>query len=197
MLYKVVLTFESVDEILKCDYSNASYYNLIYPCISYGILAWGRVYKTHIRKFKRNKTILLDKYCFFTIFGSETEKAKPFLNLLGLLTVNNIYRLQVLKCLPSWHKGLLPKVLDNMFQYASNMHNYNTSITKHKHTTKHYLYKPSVRKNVGKQLLSFMATDIWKDLSTSLKKTHAKCVCISEANYTLSTIRTTNQVIFS
>jgi len=25
MLYKVVLTFESVDEILKCDYLNESY----------------------------------------------------------------------------------------------------------------------------------------------------------------------------
>ena len=25
MLYKVVITFESVDEILKCDYSNESY----------------------------------------------------------------------------------------------------------------------------------------------------------------------------
>ena len=25
MLYKVVLTFESVDEILKCDYPNESY----------------------------------------------------------------------------------------------------------------------------------------------------------------------------
>ena len=25
MLYKVVLTFESADEILKCDYSNESY----------------------------------------------------------------------------------------------------------------------------------------------------------------------------
>ena len=25
MLYKVVLTFESVDEILKCDHSNGSY----------------------------------------------------------------------------------------------------------------------------------------------------------------------------
>ena len=25
MLHKVVLTFESVDEILKCDYSNESY----------------------------------------------------------------------------------------------------------------------------------------------------------------------------
>ena len=27
MLYKVVLTFESVDEILRCDHSNESYSN--------------------------------------------------------------------------------------------------------------------------------------------------------------------------
>ena len=35
MLYKVVLTFESVDEILKCDHSNGSY--LV-------VLSYGTVY---------------------------------------------------------------------------------------------------------------------------------------------------------
>ena len=29
MLYKVVLTFESVDEILKCDHSNESYWVIL------------------------------------------------------------------------------------------------------------------------------------------------------------------------
>ena len=29
MLYKVVLTFDSVDEILKCDYSNESYWAVL------------------------------------------------------------------------------------------------------------------------------------------------------------------------
>ena len=29
MLYKVVLTFESVDEILKCDHSNESYWEVL------------------------------------------------------------------------------------------------------------------------------------------------------------------------
>ena len=38
---------------------------------------------------------------FAKTFGGETEKAKPLLNLLGLLTVNNIYRLQVLKLIQS------------------------------------------------------------------------------------------------
>jgi len=30
MLYKVVLTFESVDKIVKCDHSNESYWALLY-----------------------------------------------------------------------------------------------------------------------------------------------------------------------
>ena len=63
---------------------------------------------------------------FAKSFGSDPEKAKPLLNLLGLLTVNNIYRLQVLKLLHAWHKDLLPEAIDNMFQYASNIHGYNT-----------------------------------------------------------------------
>ena len=37
MLYKVVLTFESVDEILKCDHSNESYW---------AVLSCGAVYNT-------------------------------------------------------------------------------------------------------------------------------------------------------
>ena len=34
MLYKVVLTFESVDEILKCDHSNESFWV---------VLSWGTI----------------------------------------------------------------------------------------------------------------------------------------------------------
>ena len=35
MLYKVVLTFESVDAILKCDHSNESYYAVLSCVIAY------------------------------------------------------------------------------------------------------------------------------------------------------------------
>ena len=35
MLYKVVLTFESVDEILKCDHSNESYWAVLFCGIVY------------------------------------------------------------------------------------------------------------------------------------------------------------------
>ena len=35
MLYKVVLTFESVDEILKCNHSNESYWAVLFCCTVY------------------------------------------------------------------------------------------------------------------------------------------------------------------
>ena len=46
MLYKVVLTFESVDEILKCDHSNESYVAVlfcgtVYYAIEGGSYVWG------------------------------------------------------------------------------------------------------------------------------------------------------------
>ena len=57
------------------------YYNLIYPYISYSILAWGSVYNTHIKKIqvKQNHTVRL--IFFARTFDRETESAKPLLNL--------------------------------------------------------------------------------------------------------------------
>ena len=97
-------------------------------------------------------------------FGKETESAKPLLNLLDILTVANIYRLEILKFAHSWHNGLLPRVFDDIFKYARNMHGYNT-----RYTAKQNFYKYRVNTNVGKQSVTFMAIDIWKDLPSSLK----------------------------
>ena len=41
MLYKVVLTFESVDEILWCDHSNESYWAVLYCCTVYNAVQGG------------------------------------------------------------------------------------------------------------------------------------------------------------
>ena len=37
MLYKVVLTFNSVDEILKCDHSIESYLVIYFPVVLYAV----------------------------------------------------------------------------------------------------------------------------------------------------------------
>ena len=93
----------------------------------------------------------------------------------------NIYCLQGSKFVHSRHKGCLREVFDIMFQYASNIHCYNT-----RYTAKKNLYKMSVRTNVGKQSISFIATDIWKDLPTHLKNSSLSALPKKFIHYLLS-----------
>ena len=93
---------------------------------------------------------------FATTYGEHTEKALPLLNLLDVLTVHNCYRFQILKFTYLWHKGLLPKLFSNYFQYASSVHKYNT-----RYASKQNLYVKKVRTNTGKQTVGYAACIIW------------------------------------
>ena len=62
---------------------------------------------------------------FVRTFRREMESAKPLLNLLDLLKVDNIYCLEVMKFSHSWHNGLLAEVFGNTFQYARDSQKYN------------------------------------------------------------------------
>ena len=71
-------------------------------------------------------------------------------------------------------KACLREVFDNLFQYASNIHCYNT-----RYTTKKYLYKMSVRTNVARQTINlFYSYRHLEGPSNSFKK--LKFVCISK-----------------
>ena len=64
-------------------------YNLIYPYLSYAIIAWGSAYKTHLKTLQSKQNTVLRLMLFTTTSGPYTESVLPFLNLLGVLTVNN------------------------------------------------------------------------------------------------------------
>ena len=55
MLYKVVLTFESVDEILKCDHSNESYCAVLSCGTVYYAVQGGSKMKTNFHLRFRKK----------------------------------------------------------------------------------------------------------------------------------------------
>ena len=101
---------------------------------------------------------------FATTSGPYIESALPFLNLLDVLTVNNVYRLHALKFTRLWHKGPLPSLFDNLSQYASYRHTHNT-----RYASKQNLCKPRPRTNTGKQMFSYQAIDLWRDIPYSLK----------------------------
>ena len=101
---------------------------------------------------------------FAILFGENTESAGPLLNLLELLSVENIYKLQVLKFSHKWHKKQLPSIFEQHFRYASDVHKYNT-----RYASKANFYKPRYRTNIGKQTTKAMAIDIWQHLPVELK----------------------------
>ena len=68
------------------------YYSLIYPYISYVILAWRSTYKIYIQKEQTKQNLAIRLIFFSRAFGEQTDSAVPLINLLKLITVNNVYR---------------------------------------------------------------------------------------------------------
>ena len=53
------------------------YYNLIYPYLSYDIIAWGSAYKTHIKQLQTKQNHVVRIIFFATLYGKNTEKTLP------------------------------------------------------------------------------------------------------------------------
>ena len=98
-----------------------------------------------------------------------------------MLTVANVYRLYALKFIHAWHKGVLPELFNHFFEYAGNVHNYNTG-----YATKQNLHKFRVKTNIGKQMISIMAIDLWQELPYKFKDLNQFAFSKSVKNYILS-----------
>ena len=66
-----------------------------------------------------------------------------------------------------WHikKGLLPKPFSNYFQYASNVHKYNT-----RYAWKQNLFVEKVRTNMRKQTIGYAPRVIWDEIPLKRKE---------------------------
>ena len=63
----------------------------------------------------------------------------------------------------------------------SEVHNYNT-----RYATQKNLYEPRVRTNTGKQMISFIAIDLWKSIPQNLKDLNAYTFSKNIKNFLLS-----------
>ena len=88
---------------------------------------------------------------FFAVsYGKHTESALPLLNLLNILTVNNVFYLHVSKFTHSLLKKKLP------LSFQSVMYLMCILIIYTRYASKQNLYKSSVRTNTGKQTLLYI-----------------------------------------
>ena len=145
------------ERILSC-------YNLIYPYLSYAVLAWGSACASHLTKIQVKQNHIIRLMFFATLYGENKDSALPLPNLLDLLTVKNVFSLRLLQFSNQWHKKQLPTISDNHFRYASDVHTYNT-----RYASKANFYKARFRTNIGKTTFSALAVDHWQKLPQDLK----------------------------
>ena len=119
---------------------------------------------TNLKQIQTKQNHAVRIMLFATLYGIHTESALPLLNLLELLTVENIFKLKLLCFTYKWHTKELPNIFAQHFRYASEVHTHNT-----RYASKSNLYKSRFRTNIGKQTTRAMATDLWQQLPTELK----------------------------
>ena len=140
------------------------YYNLVYLYLSYAVISWGSAYTSHLKKIQVKQNHIIRVLFFTTLYGKCRESALPLLNLLDILTVENIFKLQLLKFFYQWHKRQLPSIFHEHFHYASDVHSYHIH-----YAAKGNFYKVSSRTNAGKKITSTLAVDCWCHLPTEMK----------------------------
>ena len=75
------------------------YHPLIYPIyINYAIVSWRSSSTSNLKKIQVKQNHIVRLIFFATLYGKHTERALPLLNLLDLLSVENIFPFQLLNC---------------------------------------------------------------------------------------------------
>ena len=88
------------------------YHTLIYPYINYAIISWGSASTSNLKKIQAKQNHIVRLIFFATLYGKHTESVLPLLNLLDLLSVENIFAFQLLNFCHQWHKKQLPDIFD-------------------------------------------------------------------------------------
>ena len=140
------------------------YHTLIHPYINYAIISWGSASTSNLKKIQVKQNHIVRLIFFTTLNGKHSESALPLLNLLDLLSVENIFAFQLLNFCHQWHKKQLPDIFYQHFRYACDVHSYNT-----RYASKANFYKEHFRTNAGKRTTLAMAVKLWQELPIELK----------------------------
>ena len=94
------------------------------------------------------------------------EHVKPYYDLLGILKLENIYRLKESRFTYKHNndKSNTPAVLLNILTPASEIHSYNT-----RYVTNQNFFKPSIRTNYGISTFKFSTFKIWESVPPEFK----------------------------
>ena len=146
------------------------YYRLIYPYINYGLMSWGNTYTTHLNKIRTAQNKM--KCVKNIFFAQKRENATVYFNLLGILTIDNAFKLKVAIFTFKIINDQICPVFANSITTASSRHSYNTRFSSRQNFS-----RPKIRTNYGKHTFQFAASQIWAVIGYLLRLTAACIRC--------------------
>ena len=149
------------------------YYSLIYPYLNYGIMSWGNTYTTHLSKIRTAQ----NKCVRNIFFAHKREDASTYFNLLGILNVDNVFKLKIAIFTYKILNNLIPSVFANSISIASTCHSYNTRFAANQNFS-----RPKARTNYGKHTFLFSSSNIWETIDLHIKQSTS--VRIFKSKYT-------------
>ena len=133
------------------------YYAIIYPYLSYGILAWGYASKTLI-----DRILLLQKKALRIICNTDyMAHTEPLFLANNILRINEIYSLQLGIFMFLLNNNKLPHIFNSMFVRNQHFHNYPTRQARSFHL-------PKTRTLFANHIFTFAGPKLWNSLPPSL-----------------------------
>ena len=139
------------------------YYSLVFPYINYALLSWGNTYKTRLTKIITKQNMAIRNI----FFANTRETAAPYYNILGVLKVQDIFKLKtgcwIYKLLYCPNKTPIP--FRNIITLSSSIHPYQT-----RYASNLNLQRPKTRTNYKIHTFQYAASFIWQTIPLKIKQ---------------------------
>ena len=128
----------------------------------YGILTWGSTNNTvlHPLQVLQNKIVRI----ISNVKTNEHITNNSLYKQLKILTIKDMYELEVSKFMHQHQHNKLPNLCNFYFTPTASIHKYNTRSTSHNN-----LYLSSINSNTAKNAIQFTGVQIWNSLSPQWK----------------------------
>ena len=94
------------------------YYALVHPHLTYGILIWGSIYKSHL-----NTLQLLQNKAMRAITKQRlSDRITPIYGRIQVLKINDLYKLETAKFMHQFFDKSLPASFEKYFTHTTFVH---------------------------------------------------------------------------
>jgi hypothetical protein len=148
-----------IKHVINTKHLLTLYYSIVYSHIIYGITLWGAASKNHLHSLN-----ITHKKIIRVIGGAKyNSHTEPILKRMGMLSLIDIYQLQICKYAYKFIRGPFPPALSELFQLSQDVHSH---LTRQSTNYKFEAFKS--RTLVGSQSIINMGPKLWNNIPSTM-----------------------------